>query len=69
MADSYKDGMCFLFHGKAIPVTGREGQLGCETSRLPHVVYTIGSQMAVRLSALRAGRPLHPGNIPGTHFC
>jgi hypothetical protein len=22
--------------GKAIPVTGREGPLGCETSRLPH---------------------------------
>jgi hypothetical protein len=25
--------------------------------------------MAVRLSALRAGRPLHPKKIPGTHFC
>jgi hypothetical protein len=22
--------------GKAIPVTGREGPYGCETSRLPH---------------------------------
>jgi hypothetical protein len=22
--------------GEAIPVTGREGPLGCETSRLPH---------------------------------
>jgi hypothetical protein len=25
--------------------------------------------MAVRLSALRAGRPLPPRKIPGTHFC
>jgi hypothetical protein len=25
--------------------------------------------MAVRLSALRAGRPLPPRMIPGTHFC
>jgi hypothetical protein len=25
--------------------------------------------MAVRLSALRAGRALHPRNLPGTHFC
>jgi hypothetical protein len=29
---------------------------------------TIGSQMSVRLSALRAGRPLTPRKIPGTHF-
>jgi hypothetical protein len=25
--------------------------------------------MAVRLSALRAGRPLTPRKVPGTHFC
>jgi hypothetical protein len=31
-------------------------------SRLPHF-YTIGSQMAVRLSSLRAGRPLPPGRF------
>jgi hypothetical protein len=35
-----------------------------------HIFYTIGSQMAVRLSALRAGRPpFTPKKIPGTHFC
>jgi hypothetical protein len=28
-----------------------------------HIVQTIGSQMAVRLSALRAGRPLSPGKF------
>jgi hypothetical protein len=46
--------------GKTNPVTGREGPYGCET---------IGSQMAVRLSALRVGRPLPPRKIPGSHFC
>jgi hypothetical protein len=34
-----------------------------------HIFYTIGSQMAVRLSALRTGRPLPPREISGTHFC
>jgi hypothetical protein len=34
-----------------------------------HIFQTIGSQMAVRLSALRAGRFLPPRKIPGTHFC
>jgi hypothetical protein len=28
-----------------------------------HIVYTIGSQMAVKLSALRTGRSLLPRNI------
>jgi hypothetical protein len=28
-----------------------------------HIFYTIGSQMAVKLSALRAGRPLAPGRF------
>jgi hypothetical protein len=46
--------------GKAIPVRGREGPYGCGTSKLPHFLYTVSSQMAVRLSALRAGRPLPP---------
>jgi hypothetical protein len=34
-----------------------------------HNILIIGSQMAVRLSALRADRPLLPRIIPGTHFC
>jgi hypothetical protein len=35
-----------------------------------HIVETIGSQMAVRLLALRANRPpFTPRKIPGTHFC
>jgi hypothetical protein len=33
---------------KGIPVTGREGPKGCETSRLPHFLLTICPQMAVK---------------------
>jgi hypothetical protein len=44
--------------GKAIPITGREGPQRSETSRLTYILQTIVSQMAVRLSALRAGRSL-----------
>jgi hypothetical protein len=40
--------------GKAIPVIGREGPLGYETSRVPHLTV---------MSALRAGRPLPPGRF------
>jgi hypothetical protein len=40
---------------KAIPVTGRAGPWGRETSRL-HIFWTVGSQMAVTLSAV-GGRP------------
>jgi hypothetical protein len=32
-----------------------------------HIFQTIGSQMTVRLSDLRAGRRLPPRKIPGTH--
>jgi hypothetical protein len=58
-----------LCKGKAIPVRGREGPYGCETSRLPHFLKTIGSQVTVRLPTLHAGRSLPPRKIPGTHFC
>jgi hypothetical protein len=35
-----------------------------------HIFQTVGSQMVVKLSALRAGRPpFTPRKIPGTHFC
>jgi hypothetical protein len=54
---------------KTVPVTRHEGPEGCESSRLPHFLQTVGSQMAVRLSDLRASRPLPPRNLPGTHFC
>jgi hypothetical protein len=38
------------------------------SGRSSHIFWTIGSQMVVRLSALRAGRPSPPRNIPGTHL-
>jgi hypothetical protein len=46
-------------NGKAIAVTGRGNPQGCQKSRFPHFL-DLGSQMAVRLSSLRAGRPLPP---------
>jgi hypothetical protein len=49
-----------LLKVKAMPVTRAQG---CETSRLPHFLYKIGLQMAVSMSALRAGRPLPPGRF------
>jgi hypothetical protein len=33
-----------------------------------HIFQIIGSQLAVRLSALLAGSPVHPDKIPDTHF-
>jgi hypothetical protein len=45
---------------RAIPVTNHEGPQGCETSMFLHFLYTIGSQVTVSLSDLRAGRPLPP---------
>jgi hypothetical protein len=53
--------------GEAIPVTGHVDPCGCETSRLPHFLDNRLTVM-VSLSALRAGRPLTPRKIPGTHF-
>jgi hypothetical protein len=50
---------------KAILVAGLGGQQGCETSRLPHFLYTrliVGCEV----SALRAGRLLPTRKIPGT---
>jgi hypothetical protein len=48
---------------RAILVSGRGGQWCCETSRLPHSL-EIRSQMAVSLSAFRAGRALSPARFP-----
>jgi hypothetical protein len=53
---------------KAIPVTGHGGHRAMRCWGF-HIVHTVGSQIAVRLSALRSGRALLPRKIPGTHFC
>jgi hypothetical protein len=54
--------------GKAIPVTGREGPWGCETSRLSHFLdnwLTDGGEVV----SLTCRPPFTPRKIPGAHFC
>jgi hypothetical protein len=53
--------------GKAIPVTGREGPSGCETSRLPHFLdnrLTDGGKVV----SLTRWPLFTPRKFPGTHF-
>jgi hypothetical protein len=55
-------------NGKAIPVTGRGGPEGCETSRLPHFIdnrLTDGDEVV----SPKRRPPFTPRKIPGTHFC
>jgi hypothetical protein len=54
--------------GKAIPVTGRGGPKGCETSRLPHFIddqLTGGGEVVIPTRQ----PPFNPRKIPGTRFC
>jgi hypothetical protein len=53
--------------GKAIPVTGREGPQGCETSRLPHFIDNRLTDGGEVVSPTRRP-PFTPKEIPGTHF-
>ena len=53
--------------GKAVPLQARRGPEGSRKLRFPDFVTT--AQDGGRLSALRTGRFLPPGNTPGTHFC
>jgi hypothetical protein len=58
---------CLGKKGKAIPVTGRGGLLGCETSRLPQFLDNRLTDGGEVVSLKR--RPLFtPIKIPGTHF-
>jgi len=52
---------------KAVPLQAWTGPEGSRKLRLQDFVTT--AQDGDRLSALRTGRFLHPGNTPGTHFC
>jgi hypothetical protein len=55
----------------AIPVTGREGPEGCETSRLPHFLdsrLTDGGEV-VSPTRRQPLTPPPPRKIPGTQFC
>jgi hypothetical protein len=54
--------------GKTIPVRGRGGSKGCETSRLSHFLdnrLTDGGEVV----SLTCQTPFTPRKIPGTHFC
>jgi hypothetical protein len=54
--------------GKPIPVTGHGGPQGCETSSLPHFLYSQlidGSEVVILMHRL----PFSPRKIPGTYFC
>jgi hypothetical protein len=53
---------------KAIPVTGREGQQGCETSGLPHFLENRLADSG-EVSRLTRRPPLTVKKIPGTHLC
>jgi hypothetical protein len=57
-----------LKKGKAIPVTGREGPWGCETSRLPYFLDNQLTDVGEVVSPTRRP-PFTPRKIPGTHFC
>jgi hypothetical protein len=60
--------LCGKKKGKAIPVTGREGPYGCETSRLSHFLDNLPTDSGEVVSLTR--RPsFTPRKIPGTHFC
>jgi hypothetical protein len=55
-------------HGKDIPIPGREGPEGCETSRLQHFLdkrLTDGGEVI----SLTRQPPFTPRKIPGTHLC
>jgi hypothetical protein len=54
--------------GKAIPVTGREGPSGCETSRL---LYFLDNRLTDGGKVFSHTRrpPFTSRKIPGTHFC
>jgi hypothetical protein len=54
--------------GKAIPVTGHEGPLGCETSRLPHFLENLLTNGGEVVSFTRQPH-FTPRKISGTHFC
>jgi hypothetical protein len=53
---------------KAIPVTGRGGPWGCETSKLRHFVDNRLTDGGEVVSHTRRP-PFTPRKVPGTHFC
>jgi hypothetical protein len=66
----YQSMICYTApkKSKAIPVTGRGGPYGCETSRLPHFPDNPLKDGGEVVSLTRRP-PFTPSNIPGTYFC
>jgi hypothetical protein len=61
--------MTYKCEGNAIPVTGREGPYGCETSRFPHFLLDSRLTDGGEVVSLTRRPPFTPRTIPGTHFC
>jgi hypothetical protein len=55
-------------NNKTIPVTGRGGPWGCETSRLAHFLDNLFTKCGEVVSLTRRP-PSTPRNISGTHVC
>jgi hypothetical protein len=55
-------------YGKGIPVTGRGGPYGCETSRLPHFLDSRLTDSGEAVSLTRRP-PFILRKIPSTHLC
>jgi hypothetical protein len=53
--------------GKSVPLQALTGPKGSRKLRFPDFVTM--ARDGGRLSVLRTGRFLPPGNTPGTHFC
>jgi hypothetical protein len=60
--------MVMLITSKAIPVTGRGGPYGCETSRLPQFLENRLTDGGEVVSLLHRPPFTHRKNL-GTHFC
>ena len=68
LLSQYKNEKCGIYiKGNAFPLQARSDPEGSRKLRFPDFVTT--AQDGGRLSALRTGRLLPPGNAPGTHFC
>ena len=53
--------------GKAVPLQAWSGPVGSRELRFPDYMTTAQDGGKVFIPTYRP--PLHPGNVPGTHFC
>jgi hypothetical protein len=64
-----KDSITVKVNVKFIPVIGRGGSQGCETSWLPHFFLENRLTDGGKVVSLMCRRLFTPRKIPGTHFC